>query len=322
MTKRVYIIPILAFLAGCTIINSTPESAEPQPVTPVSGTAFHAVVEQVTPAVKTMLNEDLEFLWNEDDEISIFRASTYNREYLFDGMDESESGDFDEINSPESRGVMFSSKPLDKNYAVYPYNTSKHVALSSSAVLTVDLPGEQTYRENSVGPGANLMTAVTADTETHDLVFKNVCGYLKINLYGDDVIVRSVTLTANGGEKLSGRAKIPLVYGEAPAIEMQASKTYSYVTITSEEGVTLGTTKATATAFWFVVPPVAFSSGFTISVQGFYGGDFSRSAPLNLTVARNKYYNIAPLKVTLSGGAMGVGVSGWDSSSSYSGSAS
>lgn len=322
MTNKVLTaLPLLALIAGCNPIQFQEESPLPNPE-PASETAFRAVFEPVYPEVKTMLSEDLEFLWNEGDEISVFRASTYNREYLFDGMDESESGDFYEINSPESRGVMFSSKALDKNYAVYPYNLSKHVSLSSSAVLTIDMPSEQTYRENSVGPGTNLMTAITPDVDSHDLVFKNVCGYVKINLYGEDVIVKSVTLSADGGEKISGRAKIPMVYGAVPVIEMQESNTYSYVTITSEEGIELGATSQTATAFWFVVPPVSFSSGFTISVKGFYGGDFSRQAPLNLTVARNKYYNIAPLQITLSGGAMGAGISGWDSSSSYSGSTS
>lgn len=313
--KRIIYFGFALLLLGC---NKEVGNVNP-PCIPEDGRAFHAVFSKEITETRTMLSEDLEFLWNEDDEISLFRASTYNREYLFDGMDESESGDFYEINSPEDRGVVFSEKPMPRNYGVYPYMSSKHIALSSTAVLTIDLPDVQTYRENSVGPGANVMTAVTEDTESRNLVFKNACGYLKINLYGDDVVLRSVTITSLGSEKLSGRAKIPMEYGVAPVIEMQASKTNDYITISSEEGIQLGTTKETATAFWFVIPPTTFSSGFTLSATGFYGGDFSKNAPLNFTVERNKYYNIAALKVTLSGGAMGVGIGSWDSSSSYSG---
>lgn len=283
------------------------------------GDVFHACFDTDSEDTKTMLSEDMEFLWNENDEISLFNATTYNREYLFDGMDESESGDFYEINSPESRGVVFSEKALDRIYAVSPYMTSKHIAISNSGVITIDLPDTQTYREKSVGPGANIMTSVTADAETRNLVFKNACGFLKINLYGDDVVLNSVTITSNGVEKLSGRAKIPLIYGQPPVIEMQSTKTNSYVTLTSSEGVELGKTAETATAFWFVIPPTTFSSGFTLSATGFYGGTFSKSAPLNFTVERNKYYNIAPLKVTLTGGSMGAGIVSWDSASSYSG---
>lgn len=314
------------FAAGAATLllscNKVPDETPETLPAVTDGNVFHAVIDNSSAIAKTMLNEDMEFLWNEDDEISLFRASTYNREYVFDGMDESESGDFYEVNSPESRGVVFSEKPMDRVYAVYPYMTSKHIALSSSAVLTVDLPDVQTYRANSVGPGSNIMTAVTEDADSRNLVFKNACGYLKINLYGDGVVLKSVTLTANGGEKLSGRAKIPLSYGVAPAIEMQASKTNDYVTISSEEGITLGADSATATAFWFVVPPLTFSSGFTLTAKGFYGGEFVKSAPMNFTVERNKYYNIFPLQVSISGGAMGAGISGWDSSTTYSGSAS
>ena len=325
MKRILYIGCAALLLASCSKVAVTVEEPLPQEplpenppevVEPVKD-VFHATFAQ--DGTKTMLSEDLEFLWNEDDEISLFRASTYNREYVFDGMDESEAGDFYEINSPEERQVMFSEKPMDRNYAVYPYMSSKHIALSSSAVLTIDLPTVQTYRENSVGPGANVMTAVTEDTDTRNLVFKNTSGYLKINLYGEGVVLRSVTLTSNGGEKLSGKAEIPLEYGVMPVIEMQNSKTYDYVTLSSEEGIELGATKETATAFWFVVPPVTFSSGFTLSATGFYGGDFTKSAPMNFSVERNKYYNIAPLQVTLSGGSMGVGISGWENSASYSG---
>ena len=302
-------------LVACNKVDKTVET-----VLPVEDShIFHATIDKGGDVTRTMLSEDLEFLWNEEDEISLFRASTYNREYVFDGMDESESGDFYEINSPEERGVVFSEKPMDRNYAVYPYMSSKHVALSSSAVLTIDLPDVQTYRENSVGPGANVMTAVTEDADSRNLVFKNVCGYLKIKLYGDDVVLQSVTITSQGGEKLSGRAKIPLVYGKVPAIEMQTSKTNDYVTIRSEEGITLGSTKETATAFWFVIPPTTFSSGFTLSATGFYGGTFSKSAPLKFSVERNKYYDIAALRVSLNDGTMGVGVSSWKSTNTFSG---
>jgi len=313
--KRIHYIGIALLLVACNKVDKTVET-----VLPVEDShIFHATIDKGGDVTRTMLSEDLEFLWNEEDEISLFRASTYNREYVFDGMDESESGDFYEINSPEERGVVFSEKPMDRNYAVYPYMSSKHVALSSSAVLTIDLPDVQTYRENSVGPGANVMTAVTEDADSRNLVFKNVCGYLKIKLYGDDVVLQSVTITSQGGEKLSGRAKIPLVYGKVSAIEMQTSKTNDYVTIRSEEGITLGSTKETATAFWFVIPPTTFSSGFTLSATGFYGGTFSKSAPLKFSVERNKYYDIAALRVSLNDGTMGVGVSSWESTNTFSG---
>ena len=316
MQRRTIILSVFPLLLmGCSKGTVNPVETLPDKEEFV----FHATIADEANGTKTMLNEDMEFLWNEDDEISMFRASTYNREYVFDGMDESESGDFYEINSPEERGVVFSEKPMDRNYAVYPYMSSKHIALSSAAVLTIDLPDVQTYRENSVGPGANVMTAVTEDADSRNLVFKNVCGYLKIKLYGDDVVLQSVTITSQGGEKLSGRAKIPLVYGKVPAIEMQTSKTNDYVTIRSEEGITLGSTKETATAFWFVIPPTTFSSGFTLSATGFYGGTFSKSAPLKFSVERNKYYDIAALRVSLNDGTMGVGVSSWENTNTFSG---
>ena len=314
--KRILYIGVVLLLASCA---KPAVIAEVEPEHPKSDNVFHASIFRENESTRTMLSEDLEFLWNEEDEISLFRGTTYNREYMFDGMDESESGDFYEVNSPEDRGVMFSYKPLDRNYAVYPYMISKHMAISNSGVVTIDLPDVQTYRENSVGPGANVMTAVTEDIDSKDLVFKNACGFLKINLYGEDVVLKTVTITSAGGEKLSGRAKIPLSYGTMPAIEMQSSKTNNYVTISSEEGIMLGSTKESATAFWFVIPPTTFSTGFTLSATGFYGGTFTKNAPLNFTVERNKYYNVAPLQVSMADSPMGVGVASWTSATTYSG---
>ena len=137
------------------------------------------------------------------------------------------------------------------------------MTISQSGVITATLPAEQSYAENSFGQGDNAMVAVTKNTDDTFLKFKNVGGYLELWLYGEDVTVKSITLTGNNEEKLSGTATITSTYGSEPTISMANNATPT-ITLNCGEGVKIGTSAETATAFWLVVPPTTFESGFTI----------------------------------------------------------
>ena len=71
----------------------------------------------------------------------------------------------------------------------------------------------------------------------------------------------------------------------------------------------VGTTEATATEFWIVVPPVALAQGYTIKVVDFYGGEQSIEQEATTFVSGTTYNVTAELTTTSEGPGMGVG--GW-----------
>ncbi|MBP5486291.1 MAG: hypothetical protein J6Y06_01465, partial [Bacteroidales bacterium] len=153
---------------------------------PVSGIVFHASTESASlPETRIYADENMKVLWNADDRISIFEKKTYNYQYKFLGEDGETAGDFEKVTT----SGFHTGGDVDYYYAAYPYRTSNK--LSNSGVLTMVLPAEQYYKENSFGIGSNTMVAVS---DGDFLAFKNVCGYLSISLWGDDVSVSKVTI--------------------------------------------------------------------------------------------------------------------------------
>lgn len=223
--------------------------------------------------------EDGYLRWTAGDQISLFDGNTLNRQYKFDGETGDNSGTFSIVNAPYGSG-----NDLTANYAVYPYASSTKIA--ESGAMTVTLPSEQAYAENSFGPGANTMVAVTKDRADTFLKFKNVCGYLKLQLYGDEVTVKSITLTGNNNEKIAGAATITPSYSGDPTTSTAEDATGT-ITLNCEEGVKIGTTLETATAFWIVVPPITFDDGFKVTITDINGVAFTKSTSNIIVVERN-----------------------------------
>ena len=254
---------------------------------------FHAITEGVpSPEVKVYADQNLQVLWNENDCISIFNHSNVNDKYMFDGEDGDNSGGFSLEEEGEEPTVPVD---LDNVYAVYPYSaTTQAFVDNGQEKIAADLPSVQFYRENSFGLGANTMIAVTSGSF---LGFKNACGYLKFRFYGDNVTVKSIVFEGNNGEKIAGRAVITPSSSTVPSVAMQSDAT-GVITMNSTEGVSLGTTSATATEFIFVIPPTTFENGFKVTVTDNIGRVFEKSSAKSLTISRNKIESMGVMKVT------------------------
>ena len=247
---------------------------------------FTAGFEQDT---RTYIQDGTFLRWNEGDQISIFVANTLNRQYKFDGETGDNGGTFSVVDAPFGTG-----NDLACHYAVYPYAAG--VKITEKGVVTTALPAEQSYAENSFGLGANTMVAVTKDTDDTFLKFKNVCGYLMLQLYGENVTVKSITLTGNNDEKLAGKATVTPLYGQEPTIAMSDDATTS-ITLNCGDGVKLGASAETATAFWIVVPPTTFDEGFEITVTDVDGGTFTKSTSKEVAIERNIIKPMAAFEV-------------------------
>lgn len=283
--KRIYpILSALLLLAACT--ESDTDRAVTQQLQ--NSPDFHATFE--SDDTRTFVDEKVRLLWTEGDLISIF-TTTLNQKYEFDGETGDNSGTFTPISSGQFGSG--SSLSVDANYAVYPYNQSTKISYDGE--LSIELPATQAYAEDSFGVNANTMVAVTQSQNDNFLSFKNLGGFLKLQLYGD-VAVKSIHLEGNNGEKIAGGATVTAKYGKNPALSMDSDATTS-ITLDCGAGVKLGTSSSSATEFWIVVPPVTFSKGFTITITDTEGGTMTKSTTKSYTVERNVMKSMTAFEV-------------------------
>lgn len=274
------------FLALCGLILSACVAKETGSVFVDNGEeVFYATIEE--PAVRVSVDSGLRVLWNADDRVSIFNRYTFNREYRFDGKDGENSGTF--VLVPNDAFIVGNS--LDKVYAVYPYREDTRI--SNDGEITVTLPSEQGYRVNSFGPGANTMISVTDDNQ---LLFRNLCGYLTLRLYGDNVSISSLSVRGNDSEPLAGQATVVARTDQVPTLTFEESAA-TEIFIRFDTPVLLGDSEENATVFWLVIPPVTFSEGITLTVTDSEGGRFEKTASSGFTIERNTLSKMASLRI-------------------------
>ena len=245
--------------------------------------------------------------WKAGDALSVFAGNTKNQKFNYNGTASALGGEF-----VASTTVAGAPTQMSAHYAVFPYSTSH--SLGANGKITTTFPSEQTYVASGFKRDYNTMVAVSSGLQDTELSLHPVCAYVCIKLWGDDQTVKSVTLSSNGGEALSGKGVI--TPGNAPTCVMTGTTTS--IALNCSE-VTVGTTESTATEFWFVVPAVALSEGYTIKVAGFYGGEQTFEQPATTFVA-GKTYN-ASGEMTLSSDGPGMGVGGWEDGGENGGSA-
>ncbi len=280
---RALICSLFLFFVSCSVHELDTKNTFPS-----GDEVFYASLESYSePETKVYVDENVKILWDEDDRITIFNKYTYNQEYRFAGETGDNAGAFKKVPNDD----FVTGNSIDHIYAIYPFiETTK---ISNKEVMTITLPSEQSYRENSFGPGANVMTSATED---NNLLFKNVGGYLVLKFYGEGVSVSSIKLEGNNGELLSGKATVTHAVEGVPSVTM-ATDAGTSITLNCPTPVELGTTKEDATLFWLVVPPTKFTGGFTLTVMDANGGEFVKKTTANLTIARNGVLRISPIEV-------------------------
>ena len=205
-----------------------------------------------TPRVSLVEGEEgYKIAWDADDFVTVFFNDGGNSKYKFVGEDGATAGKIEAADAKEGT-------KLENYYAVYPYNEATTL---EGDVVSLTLPAEQAYVEGTFAPGVNTMVATATGEEKNEMVFENVCGYIRVNVYGD-TSVSTITLQGKGEEALSGAAAYNMAEGTL-AISNEGGKT---ITLNCGEGVALGATEAEAKSFWLVVPPVTFAQGYTITV--------------------------------------------------------
>ena len=237
--------------------------------------------------------------WKHGDTISVFASNTTNQRYTY----------YDATGA--TTGVFLASALEDTNqvhvngyYAVYPYNTA--YTLFTDGKLTIPFLAKQPYVEGGYSPALNTMIGVSQNTTNTDIILRPLGAYLCVKLWGKEQTIKSIVITSKGGETIAGSAIVIPVYNANPTCTMSGNE--NSITMNCQELI-VGSTESSATSFWFVVPPVALSSGYTVKVVGFYGGEQVIDHEATTFVSGTTYNVTAEL--TISSDGPGIGVGGW-----------
>ena len=236
--------------------------------------------------------DDKSVLWHSGDAISYFASSNHNVKYQYNGEDGASTADFTLVQNTGAVG-----SPVTTTYAVYPYSETT-TSWNDNGVekLAVTYPATQNYLPNSFGRGANMMVSAGLDINDNNLYFRNACGYLVLKLYGEGVKVKNIKLTALAGEKLSGKAHIVAKHDAAPIVDMDSESIASVTLNCGNDGVALGADMASATEFWFALPPVTLNKGFQIIVTDTEGRLFKTQTAKKVSITRNDIQPMAAIQ--------------------------
>lgn len=211
-------------------------------------------------------------VWTEGDLLSVFRSSV-NEKYRFDGQTGDVRGSISKNDDTEP-GTAFS-----KSYAVYPYSAG--TASAEEGTVNYTFPSVQEYKQGSYALGANVMIASTDGALDDRLNFHNVCGYIKLRIYGSKAcVLQSIRIYGNNEEKISGPSSID---AETYVVAMQPSATKD-ITLNFTGGFPL---ENESTDFWIAIPPVTFTGGFTVELTTDTGKSKNRSTANEVQIERN-----------------------------------
>lgn len=242
---------------------------------------------------RTVVANDKSVLWNTGDNITYFFDFLHGAQYKYNGEDGVAEAEFTKVTEGTREDFE-----LSRSYAVYPFEVNASCIQDNGVEkLQVFYPAEQNYMPNSFGRGANVMVAAGKHALDDNLRFRNACGYLVIKLYGENITVKSITLTALGGEKIAGKGLITASHGADPVVAM-TDQGRSTIMLKCGSGVILGADAANATEFWFAMPPTIFEEGFKILVAPTTGMAFEMQTSKRVEITRNDIQPMAALEYT------------------------
>ena len=276
MRRYLYIVLAL-LLMGC--VSS---------VEPISAPQVGVVPQQLTvafeqPLSRSVVQGERFIYWCEGDEISFFAATSDNLQYRLQSV-EAESAKFVRVGDS-----ALSGESLSRNYGVYPY--SEATAVTTDGNLRVDLPALQHYAKDSFGDDSATMVAVSNDANA-TLRFQSIVGFLKLQLYGENIRVKRIEFSGNRGEKVAGTALVSVADSSVATVAMDGSAS-DVVALDCGEGVLLSSDSAKPTAFWLALPPQLFAEGFVITIYDDKGTAYVKSTSKPYAIDANM---IQPMK--------------------------
>lgn len=286
MRKIKYSILILSVLAinACASFLQEKESI----VTNSPDVCFFCEFEDFGNETKTYLDANYHTRWERNDTVSIF-STTDNLKYSYNHISQT-SGYFTKCDDSAIIGTA-----LPAHYSIYPYSANN--SISADGIISFDVPSIQYYYGyDSFESGACPMVAVTKDKNDNHLRFKNICGFLRIPLYGKGII-KSITLYGNSSENLAGNGTVVASHDGNPEFSF-GNSTKTFITLDCGEGYKVSASEEHPSTFWFVLPPTVFEKGFSIDICDIRDSITTISTSERREVERNSIYSMAPKEIS------------------------
>lgn len=276
--KRINIL-FSSICALVAVISSCQKNESPLPT--YESVELIAAIEQM-PSSKTVMDQDRNVLWSENDMIVAFLKTSLGLQYQI--AEESigkSSARFTKVEKAPSDDLYAGIK-LSHNVIFYPYQENVDCLMSGDDyTMSVSLPSEQAYQKGSFGNGAFPMVAISED---NNFTFLNACGGIRFQFKGS-MTVASVTVQGNNDEALSGSATVTAYTdGTVPSLAM-AADAGTVVTLNCGSGVVLKTD--VDTDFIIALPPVTLENGFTVKITDHIGRMHSIKSDVSCEIKRS-----------------------------------
>jgi hypothetical protein len=117
------------------------------------------------------------------------------------------------------------------------------------------------------------MAAVTSSKKDKHLSFSNVCSYVCVEFYGKEVLLRSLELKSNRGEKIAGGMTV--APSDRAFVATAAQDAVDAITLNLGGGVLLSESATEPTKFYFATLPTTMATGFTLTAMDNSGNNFT-----------------------------------------------
>ena len=174
------------------------------------------------------------------------------------------------------------------------YNESQpelYVNNGSPTTATVVVKSSQKYTKDSYAISAAPMVSVSDDNGS--VMFKNICGWVKLSLTGNGETIKKIEFSGNNNEGLAFGSNPPTKIDVNDLSVYSVGHPFKKLTMTfdndnKEDNWDTATLSSTPTDFYFSMPPVEFTNGFTVKITCTDGTVMTKSTSKKVKIGRNE----------------------------------
>ncbi|MBQ6583792.1 MAG: hypothetical protein IIX42_01405 [Alistipes sp.] len=180
------------------------------------------------------------------------------------------------------------------------YNESQpelYVNNGSPTTATVVVKSSQKYTKDSYAISAAPMVSVSDDNGS--VMFKNICGWVKLSLTGNGETIKKIEFSGNNNEGLAFGSNPPTKIDVNDLSVYSVGHPFKKLTMTfdndnKEDNWDTATLSSTPTDFYFSMPPVEFTNGFNVKITCTDGTVMTKSTSKKIKINRNEIQAMEP----------------------------